>query len=306
MNNIAIKRFKGEPGEYILRYRGGDIRRHGPGLSFWYWPWNTSIASIPVVRRDTHFVFTETTANYQEISIQGQLTYRLTRPMEVAKVLDFTIDPGTRQYRSQDPDKLVQRIINAVQANTRSGVNALSLEDALIRVKQLSDEVLESVRQEPDLVEFGVVVENLHFSAVNARPDLHKALEANYRESLQQRADAAIYMRRKAAQEEEGQIKHRELDTEVELEDRRRGLVEQQSQNRLTEAQTEAKAMELEAGARAKEDEIRFGLYRSMTPQALVGLALKEWAGSAGKVENLTITPDLVNQVVQWIGRKEA
>ena len=138
--------------------KGGDIRRHGPGLSFWYWPWNTSIASIPVVRRDTHFVFTETTANYQEISIQGQLTYRLARPLEVAKVLDFTIDPGTRQYRSQDPEKLVQRIINAVQANTRSGVNALSLEDALIRVKQLSDEVLESVRQEPDLVEFGVVV----------------------------------------------------------------------------------------------------------------------------------------------------
>lgn len=87
---------------------------------------------------------------------------------------------------------------------------------------------------------------------------------------------------------------------------RRRGLVEQQSRNRLTEAETEAKAMELEASVRAKEVEIRFGLYQAMSPQALVGLALKEWAGSAGKIDNLTITPDLVNQVVQWIGRKEA
>jgi hypothetical protein len=306
MNKIVVKHFKGEPGEYILRYRDGDIRQHGIGLSFWYWPFNTSIASIPVVRQDAPFVFSETTANYQEIAIQGQLTYRLAKPLEVARVLDFTIDPDTRAYRSQDPEKLVQRLINAVQANTRSGVNALSLEDALVQVKRLADGVLAAVQQEPDLVEFGMVVENLHFSAVHARPDMHKALEANYRESLQQRADAAIYTRRKAAQEEEGQLKHREMDTEVELEDRRRGLVEQQSQNRLTEAQTEARAMELEAAARAKEDEIRFGLYQTMSPQALVGLALKEWAGSAGRVDNLTITPDLVNQVVQWIGRKEA
>ncbi|MDH3527001.1 MAG: SPFH domain-containing protein [Gammaproteobacteria bacterium] len=306
MNKIALKHFKGEPSEYILRYRDGDIRQHGIGMSFWYWPFNTTIAAVPVVRQDALFVFTETTTNYQEISIQGQLTYRLAKPLEVARVLDFTIDPQSRSYRSQDPEKLVQRVINAVQANTRSGVNALSLEDALVQVKQLGDAVLAAVQQEPDLVEFGVVVENLHFSAVNARPDMHKALEANYRESLQQRSDAAIYARRKAAQEEEGQLKHRELDTEVELEDRRRGLVEQQSQNRLTEAETAARAMELEASARAKEDEIRFGLYQSMSPQALVGLALKEWAGSAGKVENLTITPDLLNQVVQWIGRKEA
>jgi hypothetical protein len=306
MNKIALRPFKGEPSEYILRYRDGDIRQHGAGLSFWYWPFNTSIAVVPVVRQDAPFLFTETTANYQEISIQGQLTYRLVKPLEVARVLDFTIDPGTRRYRSQDPEKLVQRTINAVQTNTRSDVNTLSLEDALIQVKQLSDDVLAAVQQEPDLVEFGVIVENLHFSEVNARPDMHKALEANYRESLQQRADAAIYTRRRAAQDEEGQLKHRELDTEVELEDRRRGLVEQQSLNRLTEAQTEAKALELEASARAREDEIRFGLYQSMSPQALVGLALKEWAGSAGKVENLTITPDLVNQVVQWIGRKQA
>ena len=108
MNIIAIKRFKGEPGEYILYYHGGDLRRHGLGLSFWYLPYNTSIGSVPVVRRDTHFVFTETTANYQEISIQGQLTYRLVKPLEVAKVLDFTIVPQTRKYRSQDPEAAIR------------------------------------------------------------------------------------------------------------------------------------------------------------------------------------------------------
>ena len=96
MHKIAIRHFKGEPSEYVLRYRDGEVLHHGAGLSFWYWPFNTSIASVPVVRQDAPFVFTETTANYQEISIQGQLTYRLTKPLEVAEVLDFTIDPRTR------------------------------------------------------------------------------------------------------------------------------------------------------------------------------------------------------------------
>jgi hypothetical protein len=43
-------------------------------------------------------------------------------------------------------------------------------------------------------------------------------------------------------------------------------------------------------------------LYQKLTPQALVGLALKEWAQNAGTIDNLTITPDLISKVVNWVG----
>ena len=299
---MILKYFKGEPNTYVIRYKNGKVRKHGEGLTFWYWPHNTSIAIIPVVSQDAPFIFNESTKDFQEISIQGALSYRLSNPLEAAKLFDFTIDRRSRRYISKDLDKLIQRVVNTVQANTRSGVNSLSLEEALIKVKELSSTVLAQVQNNAGLRSAGIIVESLHFNAVKATPEMQKALEADYRESLQQRADLAIYTRRNAAVEEESKISNRELDTEVELEERRRGLVSKQAENRIKQAQAEAKAMEMEAEAETKADEIRFGLYQNLTPQALVGLALKEWAANAGTIDNLTITPDLVSKVVNWVG----
>lgn len=299
---MIINYFKGEPNTYVLQYRNGKLHRHGEGLTFWYWRHNTSIASVPVVTQDAPFIFSESTRDYQEITIQGVLSYRLSEPLAIARLLDFAIDPQTRRYKHKDVEKLVQRVVNAVQAGTRSGVNHMSLEQALVEVKELASAVLQQVQQDSGLLSAGVLIESLHFNSVKATPEMQKALEADYREALQQRADQAIYARRQAAVEEESKISHRELDTEVDLEERRRSLVDKQADNRIRQAQAEAKAQEMEAEAQTKADEIRFGLYQNLTPQALVGLALKEWAQNAGTIDNLTITPDLVSKVVNWVG----
>lgn len=120
---------------------------------------------------------------------------------------------------------------------------------------------------------------------------MRKALEADYREGLQRRADQAIYARRAAAVAEERKIKQSELDTEVELEERRRELVEMQAANRLRLAEADARA-----------DELKLDPYARMPAQALLGLALKEWAANAGNIANLSITPDHLNQLVAWVG----
>ncbi len=287
---MLIKYYKGDPGMFLLSYTGGKAKPFGTGRSLWYMPYNTTLACVPVLSQVTPFIFKESTANYQEVSIQGQLTYRLTDPVKAANFLDFTIDVKGN-YRSEDLEKLTQRIVNTVQAFTRSGMNSMDLESALNQVKDLSGTVLEHVRQEQDIKELGVYVENLHFISVNATPEMRKALEANYRESLQKRADQAIYDRRAAALEEERKLKQREMDTEVELEDRRKDLVNMQAQNNLTLAEADAKA-----------EELKLNPYGELAPQALVGLALKEWAANAGTVENLSIGADMLSQLITWIG----
>ena len=303
---MILNYFKGEPNSFVIRYRNGKVKSTGEGLTFWYFNHNTSIAVVSTVSQDAPFIFNENTKDYQEVSIQGTLSYRLSNPLEAAKILDFTVDPKTRRYTSKDLDKLIQRVVNAVQANTRNGVNSLSLEDALIKVKELSSVVLDQVQKEANLQSAGIIVESLHFNAVKATPAMQKALEADYRESLQQRSDLAIYNRRNAAVEEESKISNRELDTEVELEERRRSLVSKQAENRIKQAQAEAKAIEMTTEAETKADEIRFGLYQKLEPQALVGLALKEWAANAGTIDNLTITPDLISKVVNWVGSEKS
>lgn len=287
--------YKGEPSSYVIRYSGGKAKQHGEGLTFWYMPYNTTIATIPVVSQDARFIFTESTLNYQEISIQGQLSFRLSDPVTLASVLDFSIDPADGTYKSEDPDKLPQRIINAVQSNIRNGINLMSLEEALVKVKELERDVLQAIQQAPDLTAMGVIVESLHITTVKATPEMKKALEADYRESLQQRADQAIYSRRNAAVEEESKIKHRELNTEVELEERRRDLVETQAENNLTLAEAEAKA-----------DELKLSPYGALPPQALIGLALKEWAANAGNIGQLNLSPDMLSQLVGWVGSQSS
>lgn len=287
---MFINYFKGEPNQYIIRYQNGRIREHGEGLDFWYLPFNTSIAMVSTVSQDALFIFNESTANFQEVAIQGQLTYRFAAPLDAARYLDFSINPRTGHYSGKDVDKLNQRVINAVQLHTRKGVNSLSLEQALTAVKELSNQVLEAVRDEDSLQKLGVVVESLYFTAVTPTPEMQKALEAEYREGLQRNADRAIYDRRAASVEEERKIKQREMDTEIELEQRRKELVDMQAENSLKLAEAEAKA-----------DEMKLNPYGNLAPQALVGLALKEFAGNAGRIGSLNITPDMLGQVINWV-----
>ena len=128
---MMLRHYKGEPNVYVIRYRAGQVQQHGQGLDFWYLAYNTSIAAIPALTQDAPFIFNEATANFQEVAIQGQLTYRLESPLDAAELLDFTVDPRTGRYRSKDPERLMQRVINAVQAHTRKGVNDLTLEQEL-------------------------------------------------------------------------------------------------------------------------------------------------------------------------------
>ena len=55
------------------------------------------------------------------------------------------------------------------------------------------------------------------------------------------------------------------------------------------------------AEAEAEADRLKLSPYGDLPPQALVGLALKEWAGNAGTIDSLSITPDLLSKVVSYV-----
>ena len=287
---MLINYYKGEPNTYVLSHRNGELMKHGAGINFFYMPQTTSIAVIPITSQDSPFIFNETTANYQEVSIQGTLTYRLTDALELAKRLDFTVYSKTHFYKSEDPEHLVQRVVNSVQAHIRNEINGLDLEEALTKVKDLASKVFDKVKNSIELKDLHIELEGLHFTAVKATPEMQKALEADYRESLHKRADQAIYARRKSAVEEERKIRESEMNTDVELEHRRKDLVDMQARNSLTLAEAEAKA-----------EELKLEPYGELPPQALVGLALKEWAANAGRIDSLSITPDLLSKVVSFV-----
>ncbi|HLG75161.1 MAG TPA: SPFH domain-containing protein [Ktedonobacteraceae bacterium] len=284
--------FKSEPTEYILAYNNGTIFQRGAGRAFWYWGPSTSIVLVPISTVDAPFVLNETTGNFQAVTLQGQVTYRITEPETISQLLNFTIHPRTRRYSSEDPAKLNQRIVNIVQMYTRKELQQLALEEALHSSERLASSVLGALREDQTLTDLGIECVGLFYTAIKATPEMTKALEAEYREGLQKRADQAIYSRRADAVEQERKIKQNELATSVALEERRQELVDLAGENARKEAEFEAEATR-----------VRLAPYRDLEARQLLSLAFREFAENAQKIENLTITSEILSQLLN--GREE-
>jgi hypothetical protein len=283
---LFIGYFKANPTEYVIEHRSGEVRREGAGLSFFYPTWNATLSLVPLNTVDANFVFNETTANYQALTIQGQVTYRIVEPAKIAQMLNFTIEPGSRKYVSDDPEKLARRVVNAIQLHARALISSMALEDALKGSEALAETVLKTVQSDTVIRSMGVDVLSLHVAAVKPTPEMAKALEAEYREALQRKSDEAIYARRAAAVEQERKISENEMASKIALEERRKELVELEGANDQKEA-------DFEAAATAT----KLAPYQSVDPRMLLAMGFKGLGERAGEIKSLTITPELLSAI---------
>ena len=81
---LVIRFIKVQPTTYLLQYRHGQIVREGVGLSFFYYGPVTSLVAVPIATTDTPFIFEEPTADYQTVTIQGQVTFRVADAKKLA------------------------------------------------------------------------------------------------------------------------------------------------------------------------------------------------------------------------------
>src|SRR5262249_14172377 len=90
---------------------------------------------------DVPFAFTESTADFQAITLQGTLTFRVADPRRLAAALDYSIRPNG-SYVSDDPDKLGERLLQTAQVLARASVERLRLREALASSDAIVAEVL--------------------------------------------------------------------------------------------------------------------------------------------------------------------
>lgn len=290
---FGLRYFKAQPTEYILKYVNGQVKQEGAGLTFYYLAHNTQIVAVPTTSTDAPFVFNEVTNNFQAVMIQGQCAYRIQDPRQAAELLNFTINPLTHTYVAEDPERLAKRITNIIQMETRSEIQKRSLEESLGQSEAIAAAVFMRIQEQALLVPMGVELLSLFFVAAKPTPEVAKALEATYRETLLRKADEAIYARRAAAVVEERTIKETELSTDIALEQQRQQLIELEGKNAQQEAEFRGKALEQEAAYRARAVEMELAVYRTLDPRAILALAMKELAQNAGRVGNLTITSEI-------------
>ena len=71
------------------------LRHAGTGLSFWFRPLSAVLSEVPVDDRELPLLFHARTSDFQDVTVQATVTYRITDPAVAATRIDFSIDPDT-------------------------------------------------------------------------------------------------------------------------------------------------------------------------------------------------------------------
>ena len=331
--------YKAAPTTYLIQYRNGRIVRQGRGISLFYFAANTTLIAIPTSSVDLPFMFAENTADFQEITLQGQVVYRISDPERLSTMVNFALNRDGSGYLSDDPQKLDNQILNQVQIAIRAEIQKMGLSATLQAGDELGQRVNQRFIESANLQRLGIEIIDMAIIAIKPIPETGRALEAKMREQILQQADEAIYLRRNAAIENERAIKENELQTEIAItemqqqvqegemeakrqraekkrqiemenlqgaidqEQQRQQLVEQRAENSRTEADSKAyaldKIMEILSGI---EPKILESLTSSaMNPDQLIARSFQGLAERADKIGELNISPDLLGQL---LGRK--
>ena len=333
---FGINFIKVQPTTYLLQYRDGRIVREGAGLAFFYYSPTTSLVAVPVGSTDVPFIFEEPTADYQTVTIQGQVSYRVADAKKLAGLLNFTLQRDGETYVSEDPNRLPVRVIQLVHVLARAELQKLPLREAIRASESIVNAVREQLAASPSIEALGLEILGLSVLAIKPTPETAHALEAETREQLLLEADEAIYSRRNAAVEQERAIKENELNTEIAVENKKRQIRETQmdAERSVQEKQHLLETAEMQANigleerrkelvglaaenARSEADARAYGISATMQalgtadprilqalastgmkPEQLIAFAFQELAGKAEKIGQLNISPDLLRELM--------
>src|SRR5436309_2926483 len=147
---FGFRYIKVPPTTFLLQFVNGEVRRQGVGLSFFYFAPGATLVAVPVGSTDAPFIFNETTADFQGVTVQGHLTYRVADPEKLASLLDYSIRPHGG-YVSEDPTKLPERVTQASQTALRAEIQSRPLRRALVEADAVGQQVLENLKNAPVL-----------------------------------------------------------------------------------------------------------------------------------------------------------
>ncbi len=333
---FGVKFVKFQPNTYVLVFKKGTIVKEGIGLSFFYFAPTTSLVAVPIGSQEAPFIFEEATSDFQTVTVQGQINFRIADSKKVATLLNYTLTSNGYAYMSDDPERLPQRVITAARVLMKKIVESMVLRDLLRASDTIAKTISEDLKNNQEIISLGLEIVGFSVVAIKPTAETSRALEATAREQILKEADDAIYTRRNSAVEQERIIKENELSTEIAVEQKKRQIREtqmeaekavQQKQHDIknseilfnidlekknkdlvalsvenAKAQSDAKAYAIAAAMKALSG-VQPAVIQSlaaigMQPDKLIALAFQGLAERADKIGELNISPDLLKELL--------
>jgi regulator of protease activity HflC (stomatin/prohibitin superfamily) len=294
-----VRHLRSQPTYHVLRYRRGDLRRDGAGLAFWFRPIDTAVAEVPIDDRELPFLFRVRSADFQELVVQGVITFRVAQPVALARRVDFTIDLATGRWGQAPLEQVAGLLSQLAQQFVVDELVKLDVRTILHGgVAPIRDRIARGLRSEPALPELGIELVAVRVADLAPSAEVEKALRQPTREAIQQRADEATFERRALAVEKERAIAENELANRIELARREEQLVGQAAVNDRKKAESRAEEIGIVEGAKLQVERERAEIQAALPPEVLRALALQKLAAALGTVEHLTVTPDLLQPLL--------
>jgi len=322
---LFLRHLRAAPTAHVRHQKNGSLVHDGVGLSFWFRALSAAISEVPVDDRELPLLFHARSLDFQDVTIQAAVTYRVTDPSTAAVRVDFSIHPDSGRWRRSPLEQIGGLLTELAGQRAIDAIAAMTLAEALAEgIPAVREGITAGLTTDERLVETGVQVVAVRVLAVRTEPEVERALQTPTREAVQQDADRATYERRALAVERERAIAENELQNQIELARREEQLVAQRGQNQQREALEHAAAGRIatsaEAGrrrslaradaeatravgtAQADAEAARLAAYRELDAATLFALAIRELAGNLPDVGSLTVTPDILTPILARLG----
>jgi regulator of protease activity HflC (stomatin/prohibitin superfamily) len=297
----------------------------GTGLAFWFRPLTAVLSEVPVDDRELPLMFHARTSDFQDLTVQASVTYRVADPVVAASRVDFSVSPATGRWTGTPLEQIGGLLTETAQQHSLALLAATPLADALSSgVAAVRDRVADGLATDGRLADTGIEVIAVRVVAIRPEPDMEKALRTPARELVQQEADRATYERRALAVERERVIGENEMQSQIELSRMEEQLVAQRGANARRQAEEAAAANRTETQAQADREQrlgearahttrvageaagaaeaARVSAYRDLPDATLLGLTIKELAGSLPQIGSIVLTPDLLAPLLARLG----
>ncbi|GIH13304.1 SPFH domain-containing protein [Rugosimonospora africana] len=334
---LFLRHLRSVPTSWVRHQVKGRVRHEGVGQAFWYRPRSAALSEVPTGDLELPLLFHARTVDFSDVTVQATVTYRVTDPALAAQRLDFSIDPRSGKAEGRPLQQVATLLSEMAQQPALDVLARIPLADALTAgIAPVRESVSAALAEAARLADIGVSVVSARVVAIRPEPELERALQTPTREAVQVDADKATYARRAQAVEQERAIAENELQNKIELARREQQLVEQNGANsrrrvelaaaaELVATRGKAERDGIAATATAEQDRLlteakaagvralglaegeaeaaRLAAYRELSPAVLHALALRELAGQLPKIGQLTVSPDVVSDLLGRIAR---
>mgnify|MGYP006343841501 CR=1 FL=1 len=301
-----LAQLRSDASSHVIRYRNGQVRASGRGLVFWFLPDTASIAEVPMDDRETTLFVKGRSQDFQQVAVQGMLTWHVVDPNRLAERVDFSLAMATGRPQAEPIERIESRLAGLVNQATLQYLAELPVQAILeAGIEPLRLRLEAALAAATSLAEIGIAVVAVRLTSLAPSSELERALQTPTFEALQQKADQATFERRAMAVDKERAIAENELANKIELARRQAQLIAEEGANTLSRATgvaeagaiastAEAARIRMIEAAKAEAAQGHIDVYRDVAPAVLMGLAARDLAGKLDTIEHLNITPDLL------------